>query len=162
MAPRLRDDLVAATVDEDGVTYVDLTEPATGISFRFNDFEYDLAKLLTGQPLDDVVAWASATYQLELTTEALDQFIEKLAGLGFLVGEEVAGGAQPEAISPTSASSSSGPFGKPSPSVVAARLKETVELTSSPMFAEGIGDAAREAIGAAIDAIGETKAAPGT
>ena len=162
MAPRLRDDLVAATVDEDGVTYVDLTEPATGISFRFYDFEYDLAKQLTGQPLEDVVAWASATYQLELTTEALDQFIEKLAGLGFLVGEEAAGGAQPEAISPTSASSSSGPFGKPSPSVVAARPEEAVELTSSPMFAEGIGDAAREAIGAAIDAIGETRAAPGT
>jgi len=162
MAPRLRDDLVAATVEEGGVTYVDLTEPASGISFRFYDFEYDLAKQLTGQPLEDVVAWASATYQLDLTTEALDQFIEKLAGLGFLARDEAAGGAQPEAISPASPSSSSGPFGKPSPSVVAARPEEAVELTSAPMFAEGIGEAAREAIGAAIDAIGETKATAGT
>src|SRR3569623_3352470 len=114
MAPRLRDDLVAATVDEDGVTYVDLTEPATGISFRFYDFEYDLAKQLTGQPLEDVVAWASATYQLELTTEALDQIIETLAGLGFLASD--GGDAHPQAISRTP-SSSSGPFEKPSPSV---------------------------------------------
>jgi multidrug efflux pump subunit AcrA (membrane-fusion protein) len=162
MAPRLRDDLVAATVEEAGVTYVDLTDPTTGINFRFYDFEYDLAKQLTGQPLEDVVAWASAAYQLELTTEALDQFIDKLAGLGFLAGGEAEGGAQPQEISPASASSSSGPFGKPSPSVVAGRPEEAVELTSSPMFVEGIGDAGREAIGAAIDAIGESRPTAGT
>lgn len=160
MAPRLRDDLVAATVEEGDVTYVDLSDPATGINFRFYDFEYDLAKQLTGQPLEDVVAWASTTYQLDLTTEALDQFIEKLAGLGFLAGD--GGGAQPRAISPASPSSSSGPFGKPSPSVVAARPEEPIELAASPMFGEGIGEAARQAIGAAINAIGDTKEAAGS
>jgi|GEM_PF-3041637 len=162
MAPRLRDDLVAATVDEGGVTCVDLTDPGTGTSFRFYDFEYDLAKQLTGQPLEDVVAWASATYQLELTTEALDQFIEKLAGLGFLAGDEPAGGAQPQEIPAAAPDSSSGPFGEPSPSVVAARPEETAAVSSAPMFVEGIGEAGREAIGAAIDAIGDTSSAAGT
>src|SRR3569833_604530 len=116
MAPRLRDDLVAATVNDAEVTYVDLTDPASGANFRFYDFEYDLAKQLTGQPLEDVVAWASATYQLDQTTEALDQFIEKLAGLGFLAGD--GGGAQAEAIPAAAPSSGSGPFGTPSPSAV--------------------------------------------
>ncbi|HEY4393040.1 MAG TPA: hypothetical protein VGP64_03215 [Polyangia bacterium] len=136
MAPRLRDDLVAATVDEDGVAYVDLTDPATGINFRFYDFEYELAKQLTGQPLEAVVAWASATYQLDLTSEALDQFIEKLAGLGFLAG--AGAGAQPVALAPVSPSSSSGPFGKlPDVALPAGGEAEPVELASSPMFAEG-------------------------
>lgn len=161
MAPRLRDDLAAATVDEGEVTYVDLTDPATGVTFRFYDFEYDLAKQLTGQPLEDVVAWASATYQLELTPEALDEFIAKLAGLGFL-GGDARDGAQPQAISPASPSSSSGPFGKPSLSAAAAApADERADATSAPMFAEGIGAAAQEAIGAAIDAIGETRASAG-
>ena len=134
MAPRLRDDLVAATVDEGGIAYVDLTDPSTGINFRFYDFEYDLAKQLTGQTLEEVVAWASATYQLELTSEALDQFIEKLAGLGFLAG--AGAGAQPQAISPASPSSQSGPFGRP-PAMVTAGAEEPIELAASPMFGEG-------------------------
>src|SRR3569623_2500973 len=159
MAPRLRDDLVAATVNDAEVTYVDLTDPASGANYRFYDFEYDLAKQLPGQPLEDVVAWASATYQLDLTTEALDQFIEKLAGLGFLASD--GGDAHPQAISRTP-SSSSGPFEKPAPSVVAARPEEVVESASSPMFGEGIGEAARQAIGAALAAIGDTTAAPGS
>lgn len=137
MAPRLRDDLVAATVEEGGVPYVDLTDPATGVNFRFYDFEYDLAKQLTGQPLEEVVAWASATYQLELTSEALDQFIEKLAGLGFLAG--AGAGAQPQALSPPSPSSSSGPFGKLTPSVLTAGAEEPIELAASPMFGDGSG-----------------------
>jgi multidrug efflux pump subunit AcrA (membrane-fusion protein) len=137
MAPRLRDDLVAATVDEDGVAYVDLTDPATGINFRFYDFEYALAKQLTGQPLAAVVAWASDTYQLDLTSEALDQFIEKLAGLGFLAG--AGAGAQPVTLSPASPSSSSGPFGKLPESVLhAGDDPEPVELASSPMFADAV------------------------
>jgi multidrug efflux pump subunit AcrA (membrane-fusion protein) len=160
MAPRLRDDLVAATVNEGEVTYVDLTDPASEISFRFYDFEYELAKQLTGQPLEDVVAWASAAYQLDLTTEALDQFIEKLAGLGFLAGD--GGGAQAEAIPAAAPSSGSGPFGKPSPSAVSGRPDEVIDSASAPMFSEGIGEAARQAIGAAIESIGDSKAAPGS
>src|SRR3569833_2875026 len=116
MAPRLRDDLVAATVNEGEVTYVDLTDPASEISFRFYDFEYELAKQLTGQPLEADVAWAGAAYRLDLTTEARDQCIEKLAGLGFLAGD--GGGAQAEARPAAAPSSGSGPFGKPSPSAV--------------------------------------------
>jgi multidrug efflux pump subunit AcrA (membrane-fusion protein) len=145
MAPRLRDDLVAATVEEGDVAYVDLTDPATGINFRFYDFEYDLAKQLTGQPLEDVVAWASATYQLDLTNEALDQFIEKLSGLGFLA--DAGAGAQPVTLAPLSPSPGSGPFGDLPGAVLqtdALADAEPVELVSSPMFGDAGGDGPEE------------------
>lgn len=132
MAPRLRDDLVAATVEEDGVIYVDLTDPATGVNFRFYDFEYELARQLTGQPVDDVVAWASVTYELELTVAALDEFVEKLAGLGFLA--DGGAGAQPTEISPLSPSSVSAPFSAP---IAIPDEPEIVELAAAPMFGEG-------------------------
>src|SRR3569623_2965921 len=158
MAPRLRDDLVAATVNEGEVTYVDLTDPASETCFRVYDFEYELAKQLTGLPLVDVVAWASAAYQLDLTTEALEQFIEKLAGLGFLAGD--GGGAPAQAIPAAAPSSGSGPFGKPSPSAVSGRPDEVIDSASAPMISEGLGEAARQAIGAALESIGDRKAAP--
>lgn len=154
MAPRLRDDLVAATVEEDGVVYVDLTDPATGVSFRFYDFEYELAMQLTGQPVDDVVAWASVTYELDLTAAALDEFVDKLAGLGFLAGVGV--GAQPTEISPSSPSSGSAPFSAPIP---IPEEPEIVELASAPMFGEGSAGLAVPAAEAPIGT-GSTRATP--
>ena len=108
MAPRLRDDLVATIIEEDGVTCVEVTDPSSSASFRFYDFEYALAQELNGQPLEAVVAWASRTYGVELGPEALDAFIEKLAGLGFLVG--AGAGAQPAVVVPSSPSSSAHAF----------------------------------------------------
>ena len=109
MAPRLREELVATKVEEDGVTYVDVADPASGNSFRFYDFEFALAEQLRGQPLAEVVAWANDTYGLELTTEALDQFVEKLAGLGFLAvapspAADLTPGASPTAEGPDAGS----------------------------------------------------------
>jgi len=93
MTPRLRNDLVVATTEEEGVACVEVTDPRTGSSFRFYDFEYALAQQLNGQPLEAVVAWAAATYGVELGNDALDAFVEKLAGLGFL--SPAAAGTQP-------------------------------------------------------------------
>ena len=111
MAPRLRDDLVAATVDEQGVTCIEVTDPITATGFRFYDFEYALAQQLTGQPLEAVIAWADQTYGLDLTSEALDQFIEKLAGLGFLVGGHPI--AVTAGVPPLSDSAPTGPIDDP-------------------------------------------------
>jgi hypothetical protein len=57
-SPRFRQDLVAVATEADGVPCVDVSDPATGNSFRFYDFEYQLALALNGQPLKDVTAWA--------------------------------------------------------------------------------------------------------
>jgi hypothetical protein len=88
MPPRLRNDLIVATADEQGIMCVEVTDPVTSVGFRFYDFEYALAQQLTGQPVEAVVAWASAAYGVELSPETMDEFLQKLAGLGFLVDEE--------------------------------------------------------------------------
>ncbi|HVR03630.1 MAG TPA: hypothetical protein VMT47_15945 [Polyangia bacterium] len=88
--PRFRKDLPAAATETDGVPCVQVTDPATGTSFTFYEFEYDLAHQLDGQDVEDVIAWAVANYQTALTPEAIDEFAAKLRDLGFLEG---AGGA---------------------------------------------------------------------
>ncbi|MEP6653888.1 MAG: hypothetical protein ABJA82_11040, partial [Myxococcales bacterium] len=109
MTPRLRKDLVATAADEQGVACVEVVDPGSGSAFRFYDFEYALAQQLDGQPLEQVVDWARATYGIDLSPEALDQFLEKLTGLGFLEGSTA--GAQPSILAPFSPSSGSQPFG---------------------------------------------------
>src|SRR5258708_3316294 len=87
--PRFRKELPAAATETDGVPCVQVTDPVTGTSFTFYEFEYDLAHQLDGQDVEDVIAWAAANYQAPLTPEAIDEFAAKLRQLGFL--EDAAG-----------------------------------------------------------------------
>ena len=66
-SPRFRQDLATSPVEADGVACVDVRDPKTGASFRFYDFEYQLALQLNGQPVSEVVSWASQVYGAELT-----------------------------------------------------------------------------------------------
>src|SRR5450432_1048237 len=84
--PRFRKDLPAAATETEGVPCVTVTDPATGVSFTFYEFEYDLAHQLDGQLDDDVIAWAVATDSTNLTPEAIEEFGSKLGELGFLEG----------------------------------------------------------------------------
>jgi multidrug efflux pump subunit AcrA (membrane-fusion protein) len=82
--PRFRQDLAVATTEADGVPCVDVSDASTGASFRFYDFEYQLALQLNGQPLDQVIAWASLTYGVDLTADGIGEFAGRLSELGFL------------------------------------------------------------------------------
>ncbi len=85
LTPRFRKELPAAATETDGVPCVQVTDPETGTSFTFYEFEYDLAHQLDGkQDYDEVVAWAAANYQTGLSSEAIDEFAAKLGELGFL------------------------------------------------------------------------------
>ncbi|HTA18161.1 MAG TPA: hypothetical protein VK989_02660 [Polyangia bacterium] len=84
--PRFRKELPAAATEMDGVPCVQVTDPATGTSFTFYEFEYDLAHQLNGQDVEDVMAWAVANYQTDLSAEAVEEFAAKLGELGFLEG----------------------------------------------------------------------------
>jgi multidrug efflux pump subunit AcrA (membrane-fusion protein) len=85
LTPRFRKELPAAATETDGVPGVVVTDPASGTTFTFYEFEYDLAHQLDGkQDYDEIVAWAAANYQTGLSTEAIDAFVAKLAELGFL------------------------------------------------------------------------------
>jgi hypothetical protein len=83
-SPRLKRDLVASFAEVDGVAFVDVRDPGTGASFRFYDYEYQLALQLDGKPLDEVAAWAGVTYGLEITADGIAEFAGRLGELGFL------------------------------------------------------------------------------
>ena len=85
LTPRFRKELPAAATETDGVPCVQVTDPETGTSFTFYEFEYDLAHQLDGkQDYDEIIAWGVANYQTALTPEAIDEFASKLGELGFL------------------------------------------------------------------------------
>ncbi len=96
-SPRFRQDLVAAATEAEGVPCVDVSDPGTGTSFRFYDFEYQLALQLNGQPLRAVTAWASEAYGVDLTAEGVGEFAGRLAELGFL--EPAASARRPRSCS---------------------------------------------------------------
>jgi hypothetical protein len=82
--PRFRHDLVATPIDVDGIAYVDVTDPRSGESFRFYDFEYKVALAFGGLPFDRVVPWVRLSAGLELSEDQLREFAEELARRGFL------------------------------------------------------------------------------
>src|SRR5882724_4094558 len=84
-SPRFRHDLIATAVEVDGVRCVDVRDPDRDVSFRFYDFEYDLALQLDGRPATEISAWAIATYGLDLTPLGIAEFAARLSELGFLI-----------------------------------------------------------------------------
>ncbi|MES1165781.1 MAG: hypothetical protein ABUR63_08490 [Verrucomicrobiota bacterium] len=100
-SPRFRQDLATSPVEADGIPCVDVSDPRTGTSFRFYDFEYQLALQLNGQPVTGVVSWASQTFGADLTPAGVNEFAARLRELGFLEGD---GGATLEVSIPTLAS----------------------------------------------------------
>jgi multidrug efflux pump subunit AcrA (membrane-fusion protein) len=83
-SPRFRQDLEASVTEAEGVPCVDVRDPRSGTSFRFYDFEYQLALQFNGQPLRDVTTWASQAYGVDLTVEGMNEFAGRLSELGFL------------------------------------------------------------------------------
>jgi hypothetical protein len=83
-SPRFRHDLTATAVEADGVAYIDVRDASTEVTFRFYDFEYELALQLNGQPVSAIVDWAVTVYGLELTPQGIDEFSVRLSELGFL------------------------------------------------------------------------------
>jgi hypothetical protein len=74
----------AANVEAEGVLFVEVTDPKSGKSFRFYDFEHAVALALDGRPLDAVATDLRANAQLELSSEQLAAFADQLEALGFL------------------------------------------------------------------------------
>ena len=141
MPPRIRADLTIATAEEEGVTYVEVADPLTGISFRFYDFEFALAQQLNGQPISDVIHWAHATYGVELSQAVLDEFVEKLTGLGFL--SEAGAGAQPVEVVSASGSSAGEPFQQ-----LPATSTSGTEATLAALFPPGSVETPKDTAGA--------------
>ena len=86
--PRLRRDLVATILQEDGVRCVDVYDPDRGSSFRLFDYEYSVALAFDGRPLAKVIPWVRLSTGLDLTPEQLTAFAKRLDQLGFLASDE--------------------------------------------------------------------------
>jgi hypothetical protein len=95
--PRLRDDLVVSTLDDEGVRYVDVSDPTSGSKFRFFEVEYVIAQAMNGQrDLGAVAEYVRAEVGVEASTSELWQVQATLAELGYLHGGAAAAPAGPQ------------------------------------------------------------------
>jgi hypothetical protein len=131
VSPRFRQDLEASNTEADGVSCVDVRDVKTGTSFRFYDFEYQLALQLNGQPLAQVTAWASMTYGADLTPEGIGEFVGRLWELGFLETDEALSGA-PSEPAPAGADSAEQEWLSPQGTKTAQFVPDPAMLERSP------------------------------
>ena len=70
--PRFRSDLVAQPIEEEGVRYVDVTDPNLGATFRFYDVEYSIACAMDGlRDLSALSEWTKSELGIETDIPAL-------------------------------------------------------------------------------------------
>jgi multidrug efflux pump subunit AcrA (membrane-fusion protein) len=113
--PRLRPELHATPIEEQGLKFFDVSDPRSGGKMRLYDFEWLLASQMDGRrSLDEIARWAHGTLQLEVTSPNLAAYAERLAELGFIAAPEppVAG----RTSDPASYSATTTPLPPPQPS----------------------------------------------
>jgi hypothetical protein len=83
--PRFRSDLVAQPFEEEGVRYVDVTDPNSGSTFRFYDVEYSIACAMDGdRDLSGLAEWVRLELGIDTSLEELTSVVATLAELGYL------------------------------------------------------------------------------
>ncbi len=122
---------------------MDVRDPKTGTSFRLYDFEYQLALQLNGQPVADVVGWASTNYGVELTADSVTEFATRLRELGFLEGQATAIVPPPPVTRPPPPSPLPPPPAPPPPHADAAATQE-VPIPSGTLDDDSSENAAEE------------------
>src|SRR5687767_4178610 len=97
--PRFRNDLVAQPIEEEGVRYVDVTDPTSGSTFRFYDVEYSIACAMDGaRDLGNLAEWTRAELGIEASDDELQSVINTLADLGYLENVEPRPAAETEPL----------------------------------------------------------------
>ncbi len=83
--PKFRDNLVAQPVEDAGIKWVEVSDPGSGRSFRFYDFEYLVASSMDGtRDAGDLVLHARQELGFETTPADLMQFVTELERLGYV------------------------------------------------------------------------------
>ena len=85
--PRFRRDLEAVPLEADGQRFVEVTDPRTGQSFRFYDFEYRVAIAIDGLTFAQIIPWLKLATGIALEECELEDFAAHLDELGFLEPE---------------------------------------------------------------------------
>jgi RND family efflux transporter MFP subunit len=84
MTPRLRNDLQAVPLEEQGIKYFDVSDPRSGARMRMYDFEWLIASRMDGaRPYDEVATWARERLGIQPSASDLAEYARKLSGLGF-------------------------------------------------------------------------------
>lgn len=85
ISPKIRADLQSHSVEEEGIRYVDVSDPRAGTSMRLYEHEWLLARRLDGAAtFDEVARWAAgANLGFAPSAADLEAYARALAGLGF-------------------------------------------------------------------------------
>lgn len=84
-SPLFRTDLVAQPVFDGGQVFVDVTDPDSGKTFRFYDFEYSIACAMDGRrDVNGLISWATDELGLSPSPAELASVISTLGDLGYL------------------------------------------------------------------------------
>ncbi|MEZ4363115.1 MAG: hypothetical protein R3B48_23270 [Kofleriaceae bacterium] len=115
--PRLREDLVAEAIEDQGARFIDVIDPDTGSSFRFYDVEYALACAMDGErDVPGLVQWAQEELGIVPSDNELRTVISTLGELGYL--DAVGADVQPATTPPDGAelgAAHAEPFARPAP-----------------------------------------------
>jgi hypothetical protein len=96
--PRLREDLVAEAIEDQGIRFIDVIDPDNGSTYRFYDVEYSLACAMDGErDVAGLVRWAEEELGIVPSSNELQTVIATLGDLGYLDAT-----ARQQAQSPTS------------------------------------------------------------
>jgi len=96
VTPKLRSDLTATPLEEEGVKYFDVNDPRSGARMRLFDFEWQLASQLNGaRAFGELASWAQDRLGITPTADDIETYAARLAELGFFDGYAPA--AQPAA-----------------------------------------------------------------
>ncbi|MEA2030607.1 MAG: hypothetical protein U9N55_03295 [candidate division Zixibacteria bacterium] len=82
---KIRSDLVSVPTEVDGTTVYNIKDPITGSYFRLREPEYWLINQLDGKTsYDDIVRRFQDKFQLNITSDAIGQYVQLLGKLFFL------------------------------------------------------------------------------
>lgn len=89
--PRIRTDLQATPLEDQGIKYYDVSDPRSGARMRMYDFEWLIAERMDGaRRFDEVASWAKERLGLSPSADDLAEFARRLRELGFFeLGEPV-------------------------------------------------------------------------
>ncbi|MBK7535494.1 MAG: hypothetical protein IPI49_09050 [Myxococcales bacterium] len=96
--PRLREDLVAEAIEDQGHRFIDVIDPDTGSAYRFYDVEYSLACAMDGErDIAGLARWAQEELGLAPSPSELRTVIATLGDLGYLASATDVHAGAPEA-----------------------------------------------------------------
>src|SRR3569832_2335310 len=83
VTPRIRPELQATPIEDEGLAFFDVHDPRSGVTMRLYDHEWQLAYQMDGQlSFEEIAKWANDTFDLHVTEATLEAYANTLRDLG--------------------------------------------------------------------------------